>query len=417
MKELDLSKELKDFYEKNKQEKIVRNWEETLKKSKGWLQFDPFKFNVIGDGIEFESERPFKSVHTDNEFCFSLNQHSFLFYNTFFLFIGSSTYPTNGKIYFKVNYSNINDIEIKHSKINNLLHYNCKKHDFYSQNVIGDDYEKLFIQIDSISREIVEKEEEVKERLKEKEIEEQKKLTEENRLEVLKVQQTKFISFYDEDGNGIIDVIEGSDDFNLLLKKHQKSIVEIDRNYVKQFVQVSNYLKIKKGNIQSIFESLKTTPNLEVLREYYEILDENINTYHHVLVSSLNMIVSLVEDDLITFYEIYEVLDGLNMFDSKHERDISESFENISKDLTTIGDGLKELMYETRDMGNKISNGISRLTEITKESNQKVQEQLDGIGSTIKFGNILSTINLYETHGKNKIQNYISHKKDFPDLY
>ena len=44
MKELDLSKELKDFYEKNKQEKILRNWEETLKKSKGWLQLDPFKY-------------------------------------------------------------------------------------------------------------------------------------------------------------------------------------------------------------------------------------------------------------------------------------------------------------------------------------------------------------------------------------
>ena len=51
MKELDLSKELKDFYEKNKQEKIVRNWEETLKKSKGWFHLDLFKFNVIGDGI------------------------------------------------------------------------------------------------------------------------------------------------------------------------------------------------------------------------------------------------------------------------------------------------------------------------------------------------------------------------------
>ena len=48
-------------------------------------------------------------------------------------------------------------------------------------------------------------------------------------------------------------LVEGND-FNTLLKKHQKSIVEVDRNYVQQFVKVSSYLKTKKGNIQSIFQ-------------------------------------------------------------------------------------------------------------------------------------------------------------------
>ena len=52
----------------------------------------------------------------------------------------------------------------------------------------------------------------------------------------------------------------------LLLKKHQKSIVEVDRNYVQQFVKVSSYLKTKKGNIQSIFNSIKDTPNQEGIK-------------------------------------------------------------------------------------------------------------------------------------------------------
>ena len=48
------------------------------------------------------------------------------------------------------------------------------------------------------------------------------------------------------------------------------------------------------------------------------------------------MIVSLVEDDMITFYEIHEMFDTLNMFDSKHEKDVSQK-------LTNIGDGLEDL--------------------------------------------------------------------------
>ena len=47
------------------------------------------------------------------------------------------------------------------------------------------------------------------------------------------------------------------------------------------------------------------------------------------------MIVSLVEDDMITFYEIYEMFDNLNMFDSKHEKDVSQR-------LTNIGEGLED---------------------------------------------------------------------------
>ena len=47
-----------------------------------------------------------------------------------------------------------------------------------------------------------------------------------------------------------VDVIQGND-FNTLLKKNQKSIVEVDRNYVQQFVKISSYLKTKKENIQS----------------------------------------------------------------------------------------------------------------------------------------------------------------------
>ena len=223
---------------------------------------------------------------------------------------------------------------------------------------------------------------------------EQERLQEEQRHKELQVSQTNVLSELDKDGNGEVDIVEG-DDFNTLLKKHQKSIVEVDRNYVQQFVKVSSYLKTKKINIQSIFNSIKDTPNQEVLNEYVEILKDEIHTYNLVLFNSLNMIVSLVEDDMISFYEIHEMFDTLNMFDSKHEKDVSQK-------LTNIGSGLKSLMYEIRNMGDQISNSIEELSYVTEESNQKLTNQLSEIDSTIKVGNLINTINTYQNYKTNR---------------
>ena len=219
-------------------------------------------------------------------------------------------------------------------------------------------------------------------------------LKEKKRRKDLKKSQVQILSELDKDGNEEVDVVEG-DDFNLLLKKHQKSIVEEDKKFVQQFVKVSSYLKTKKGNIQSIFNSIKDTPNQEVLNEYVEILKGEIHTYNLVLFNSLNMIVSLVEDDMITFYEIHEMFDSINMFDSKHEKDVSQK-------LTNIGDGLESLMYEIRNMSNQITDSIGELSYVTEQSNEQLTKQLSEIDSTMKVGNLISTINTYQNYKNNK---------------
>ena len=131
------------------------------------------------------------------------------------------------------------------------------------------------------------------------------------------------------------------------------------------------------------------------MNEYVEILKGEIHTYNLILFNSLNMIVFLVEDDMITFYEIHEMFDTLNMFDSKHEKDISQK-------LTNIGDGLESLIYEIRDMGNKISNSIDELTYVTEQSNEQLENQLSEIDSTMKVGNLINTINTYQNYKNNR---------------
>jgi len=174
-----------------------------------------------------------------------------------------------------------------------------------------------------------------------------------------------------------------------------RSIIEIDRTYIQQFVKISSYSQTKKDNIQLIFNSIKDTSNQEELNEYVGILKNEIHTYKLILFSSLSMITSLVDDDMITFYKIHDSFDKLNMFNSNWENEVSDKLSNI-------GDGLKDLMYSIQDMGNRIESKIGQLTYVTKELNQSVINQLKSIDSSISFNNLLTGIQTYQMYQTNK---------------
>jgi hypothetical protein len=217
----------------------------------------------------------------------------------------------------------------------------------------------------------------------------------ENQLSEIK---SKIIAQFDKDGNGLIDVIEDKNEFIQLLTRHQNLIIEkgreFNQNYTHQFIKVGNYVKDKKSNLQLIFDCIKQIENSSDLDVYIDILKNEIHSYHLLLFNSLNLIVSLIEDDQLTFYEIYEKFDKLNIYNSNWENEISQK-------LSEINSNLKVLMYEIRDMGNRIVNSINELTYVTEESNRKLESKLREINSTIQTNNLLTLINTYQTYKVN----------------
>ena len=379
MEELDLSEELKKYFHNNQKTfDYIKSKSEIQKVLKKWMSISPLWVNKE----QWTKCIPIEEVVLGlsiNLFGVIVGKHKLIIFNN--------------KVNKTLSFNDFNKIKFEDKgRFGSMVLFDGDKL-FQLSEKSGSNVTNIKTLFDKTYNIVILKlEEQI--RLQEEQIRLQEKEQEEQRLKELQISQTNVLSELDKDGNGEIDVIEGND-FNTLLKKHQKSIVEVDRNYVQQFVKVSSYLKTKKGNIQTIFNSIKDTPNQEVLNEYVEILKDEIHTYNLILFNSLNMIVSLVEDDMITFYEIHEMFDTLNMFDSKHEKDVSQK-------LTNIGDGLKDLMYEVRSMGNKISNSIQELSYVTEESNRQLTNQLSEIDSTMKVGNLINTINTYQNYKNNK---------------
>lgn len=206
--------------------------------------------------------------------------------------------------------------------------------------------------------------------------------------------KTDIFKEFDVDNNGIVDIIQ-EDVLTKLLKEHQKKIIEIDRTYIQQFVKTSSYIDDKKKNIQMIFEILKKSENVNKLEEYINILKNEIHTFNLLLINALGMITALVEDDMITFYQIHDSFDKLGVFNSNWENEVSQKLSNI-------GDKLDGLMFSIQDMSYKIVKEIGNLSYVTQELNNSMSKQLNQINSSINLNTLMTGIQTYQMYKINK---------------
>lgn len=210
--------------------------------------------------------------------------------------------------------------------------------------------------------------------------------------------KSTFLKNFDRLGTGNIELIDINDVVKVL-QKNQKKIIEIDRNYIHQFIKLNNYIKTKAKNIRNIFELVKNTKNEIELIDYINQIENQKHLYDSLVFHTLNMITALLNDDMITFFEIYEILDKLNIFNSNWENEVSEK-------LTNIGDKLDDLMHSIYNMELNIVSELSHLSYVTQESfedlNRSVTSQLREVESSINTNNLLTGIQTYQLYKINK---------------
>ena len=78
--------------------------------------------------------------------------------------------------------------------------------------------------------------------------------------------------------------------------------------------------------------------------------------------------INISDDDMITFYDLYERFDNLNIFDSKHEKDLSEKLDNVNVNLN-------EVCSSIIDVGDSIVNSLDTLTDITLQTQNNIIKQ------------------------------------------
>ena len=117
-----------------------------------------------------------------------------------------------------------------------------------------------------------------------------------------------------------------------------------------------------------------------------------------MLLSSLNMIITLTEDDRITFYEIYETFDKLNVFTSNHEREISMRLKNIESKLDEV---VQSIYQMEMNICSELYN-LQFITEDMSDSLSGLSQGLSEINSSIQTNNLLTGIQTYQMYKINQ---------------
>ncbi|MDB4062117.1 hypothetical protein N9515_09310 [Vicingaceae bacterium] len=268
--------------------------------------------------------------------------------------------------------------------------------------------------------------------LKEKEVELKTKKSdlEKKTKQVDSLKKTLFRKI-DKDNNGEIDIFEGEDELNTIIRKNQDIIQGKGDNYIKSFIKIKNYLDTKKSNIKNIFDEIKeysvddkskfdrakslsrkTDMSLSECKRIIDVYHKNFNLkdsigllenqiylWNLLFFHSLNMIDSLIRDDKITFYEIYEKLDKLGIFNSTWETEVSERLKNVEE-------GISDLILSVQRMESNLILELQEMSYVTSSSiddlNHSVSQSLESINSSVKFNNLLTGIQTYQMYKINQ---------------
>jgi len=278
------------------------------------------------------------------------------------------------------------------------------------------------IKLNTNYKELIELNEKIKE---EKKNEHEQRQKADKRLKLIKerelLNQTKLniIAKYDKDNNGIIDLIE-SDDFKKLLYKNERSIKSIDKKYIKNFVQICNFLKCKRDIIQASFKIIIKSKKTSILETQLNLLEEQINFYNQIVFYSISMITTLIEDKDILFNEIYLIFDKLEIFNSNWENQLKNEMKILNENINTmnakldvvnynlekISNQMTEQMLMIQKFENTLENSLNDLGDTINNSisdlNISIDEQLESVNSNLSYNNLVSTITAYQTYKINK---------------
>ena len=213
-----------------------------------------------------------------------------------------------------------------------------------------------------------------------------------NKIRLLENNKIEIKNTLEKDGK--IDLF----DFNItekLILTNQKKIIDINRDYIQLFVQLLSYIKDKKENIELLYSHILEISDVGDFNYNIGILKDEIHLYRLLNLSSMEMVISLIEDDMIGFYGIHGTIDKLNIFNSNWEKEVSDKLNSINVNITS-------LMKTIQDVGEKIIENLGALSKVTEESSMRIEKHLKNLNSSVETNNLLNLIQTYQMYKINK---------------
>ena len=200
----------------------------------------------------------------------------------------------------------------------------------------------------------------------------------------------------DKSIDGSLNISEN--DFRKMISQYQDKISENDKKFLHNFTKMSSYLDQKRKIILQYFDSLLIVNPKEAINKV-NFIEEQHQHYNILLFHSINMFGALLKQDYITFYEIYEQFDKLGIYNSSWENEISNKLNDINSSVS-------ELIESVNKLESNLVHSIDNLSYVMESGyenlNQTVKYQLSSINASVNMNNLLTGIQIYQSHKLNR---------------
>lgn len=208
----------------------------------------------------------------------------------------------------------------------------------------------------------------------------------------------------DRDENNLLDVTE-LNDFEILIKEHQKDIIS-KGDYIQKFVKINIFFQKKSKLLNEMYLQILKGKNAKTVEETMKELNKGVQNYERLYVNSIIMINSLLDDDLINFYTLYEFYDEIGVFESNWEKTMKETQQQILNNTEITNLYLNHLSKQISEMETNITNSLDRLMNSNREMfmklNYSICSRLEGINSQLIVNNVLTGIQTYQLYKINR---------------
>ena len=237
-----------------------------------------------------------------------------------------------------------------------------------------------------------------------------------SRKETLQKSKDSFFLEFDQNDNGKIDILEekGFEDF---LKRNQKAIVAVDRKLIQDFVKLSKFLRDKQANLVKVFSLIRDAKTNSSIKEFKETFEVQHYSYAVSLFEAYRMLLALIQDDMITFYEIHDEFESMRAFEAQWQKDLNTMRKDLSdiKELNEVTvKTLLKISYQIFTMErtmikgfnminstltegfNALNDNLSAINQNIKIMNKSLTNELKGINNKLWWNNLFQTVQIYQ---------------------
>ena len=183
---------------------------------------------------------------------------------------------------------------------------------------------------------------------------------------------------------------------------------EFNSNFIQDFIKIINFVESNIENYYSMNIRMCSQIDIYIKKEKFLDYDEieKITESHNKFISLnstiifglIEMIRSVIYNDRIRFYEIYEKFDKLRIFNSQYQNDVINSLSSINQNLVDLNSKIDNLTNTIEMMSDQILSSINELQFEVSYLNDNITGQLQNISSKLDVNNLLNMVQTYQLY-------------------